>query len=251
MIRALKEERGQERMVAHNATVSNSGHGTPTFGVGLGGTTPESSGEEASSAAARARAHRDKLLAFQRENAQRTRIRDEAADYDMTLTPGATQWMSPVQRAAALKKQQQYLREMEEQNKPEWEKKRTVMSMSIRNGKLVRTYESVKTSSPASKPRPEDQDGEPEDSGTADDADKAEKPRLSNNPLLMDGKLIRPTWKPSEYVKGKGPAEDRQRRNRWRRVQDDNEDNEQWILDGGIRGFSPEDDDGSRHEGGG
>ena len=127
-------------MAIHNTASSHSGTGTPRFG----GTTPEGSGDEGSSAAAKARAHRDKLLAFQRENAQRTTIRDEAADYDMTLTPGTTQWMSPVQRAAALKKQQKYMREMEENNKPEWERKKTVMSMSVKNGKLVKTYEKIK-----------------------------------------------------------------------------------------------------------
>ena len=246
MIRALKEERGQERMTVHNVAVSSSGKGTPTFGVGRGGNTPESSGDEASEAASRARAHRDKLLAYQRENAQRTRIRDDAADYDMTLTSGATQWMSPVQRAMALKKQQQYMREMEEQSKPEWEKKRTVMSMSIRNGKLVRTYESVKTASSVSTQDTEaDQDDEPKAAKQA--ADMADKPRLSDNPLLADGKLIRPTWQPAADAKGKGRADDQRRTNRWRRVQDDDEDNEQWILDGGTHGFS-QGDDGSRAE---
>jgi len=43
--------------------------------------------------------------------------------------------MNPVQRAAALKKQQKYLREVQEANRPEWEKRRTVMSMSIKNRK--------------------------------------------------------------------------------------------------------------------
>ena len=239
MIRALREERGQERMSAHNATTS--GSGTPIFGF-RGGNTPESSGDEASGAAARARAHRDKLLAFQRENAQRTKVHDEAADYDMTLTPGASQWMSPVQRAAALKKQQKYMREMEELNKPEWEKKRTIMSMAVRNGKLVKTYEAVQT--PAAK----DEDAEEEDidelqaEGPSGSADQR-KGAFSNNPLLADGKLLRPIWKAPAGEKGKG-REATSRQAKWRRVQDDEEDNEQWILDGGVHGF----DDGSKHE---
>ena len=108
MIKSLREERGVEKQAQHNTNiaVNRSGASTPRFG----GATPDSgSGDEAQ---LRARQHRDKLLSFQRENAQRTKIHDEAADYDAVLTPGTTQWMSPMQRAAALKKQQAYLREM-------------------------------------------------------------------------------------------------------------------------------------------
>ncbi len=198
--------------------------------------TPESSGDEASTAAAKARAHRDRLLAFQRDNAQRTRVHDEAADFDITFSSGATQWMSPVQRAAALKKQQKYLRELEEANKPEWEKKKTVMSMSIRNGKLVRTYENVRSTVAP----------EADEAGEAVDEDKEEEgpsrsqtgKGLSRNPLLSGGGLTRPIWKAPDDQKGKGKArEPTERRETWRRVQDDNDDNEQWILDGGIHGF--------------
>lgn len=235
MIRALKEERGQERMVAHNTAGIGSGRGTPAFG----GTTPESgnSGDDATSAASRARAHRDKLLGFQRDNAQRTRVHDEAADYDVSLTPGTTQWMSPVQRAAALKKQQQYMREMEEAAKPEYEKRKTIMSMSIKNGKLVKTIQKVNN---PSAPTPEDEEiveEEAKHQPGGESSRTAGGGAFSNNPLLLSGKLIRPLWKAPDE-KGKGKAEETQgRKSFWRRVQDDNEDNEAWILDGGAHGF--------------
>ena len=245
MIRALKEERGQERMVAHNSGAGSSGRGTPVFG----GTTPESgnSGDEVSAAASRARAHRDKLLGYQRENAQRTRVYDEAADYDISLTAGTTQWMSPVQRAAALKKQQQYLREMEEAAKPEYEKRKTIMSMSIKNGKLVKTIQKANTTSA---PAEEDEEVLEE---VADRQPKGDSSRtagggaFSHNPLLASGKLIRPIWKaPDEEGKGTSKEELRpERKSIWRRVQDDNEDNEKWILDGGSHGFG----DKSQEEG--
>lgn len=241
MIRALKDERGQERMAAHNAAASNSGRSTPMIGSGV--ITPESSGDEASQAAAKARAHRDKLLAFQRDNAQRTRVHDEAADYDMSLSPGATQWMSPIQRAAALKKQQKYLRELEEANKPDWEKKKTVMSMSIRDGKLVRTYEKVKSTVSQ-----ETENENPTDENEAETSSRSQMGgRLSQNPLLLGGGLIRPIWKASEDQKEKGRADGAtERRQTWRRVQDDIDDNERWILDGGVHGF----EDASQQEGG-
>jgi hypothetical protein len=252
MIRALKDERGQEKMAAHNASASHSGRGTPAIGSQVA--TPETSGDEASAAAAKARAHRDRLLAFQRENAQRTKVHDEAADFDITGTPGATQWMSPVQRAAALKKQQKYMRELEQANKPEWEKKKTFMSMSIRNGKLVRTYESVQStaSQEAEEAEEVEEAGAVGNQNEGEDASRSAKGKgLSLNPLLAGGGLIRPIWKGQDDGKGTGGGEEKgkgkmreasERRETWRRVQDDNDDNEQWILDGGVYGF----EDGSK-----
>ncbi|KAJ9603332.1 hypothetical protein H2200_012110 [Cladophialophora chaetospira] len=248
MIKELKEERAGEKIVAHNASQSRSGRGTPIFGA----STPDSaSGDEASAAAARARAHRDKLLAFQRENAQRTRVHDEAADFDATLTPGTTQWMSPLQRAAALKKQQRYLRELEEANRPEWEKKRTVMSMSIKNGKLVKTYAHEKAPPLAAESTDQSDDEDVEDTHLNLNTDG--KPgAFSHNPLLASGKLIRPVWKAADGVEvDKGKGRESERKSVWRRVQDDNDDNEQWILDGGLHGFGTETrlmEDGSQQE---
>lgn len=255
MIKSLREERGIEKQVQHNTTIAmnRSGTSTPRFGGGYG--TPDSvgSGDEGE-AAARARQHRDKLLAFQRENTQRTKIHDEAADYDAVLTTGSTQWMTPMQRAAALKKQQAYLREMEEQNRPEWEKKRTVMSLGIgKSGKLVRTYE--KRDAPRMEAKEEEeevavqetQDEEGQHLGSGGTG------AFSQNPLLKGGSLVRPIWKPAgEESKGKEKeTNNRQRKSVWRRVQDDNEDNEQWILDGGLRGYGTETrlmEDGSQQE---
>ncbi|KAJ9635285.1 hypothetical protein H2204_005845 [Knufia peltigerae] len=247
MIKALKEERGIEKMAAHNASQTHSGRGTPAFG----GSTPEAlSGDESSLAATRARAHRDKLLAFQRENAQRTRVYDEASDYDMTLTPGSTQWMSPVQRAAALKRQQQYIREMEEANRPEWEKKKTVMSMSIKNGKLVRTYERQKVSAATEKIDEPVIDADIEHDLADQHLSVGGQGAFSNNPLLASGKLVRPVWRAPEGV-DKGKQREPDRKSVWRRVQDDSEDNERWILDGGLHGYGKETrlmEDGSQQE---
>lgn len=236
MIRALKEERGIEKTATHNAGVigGRSGGATPMFG------SPDVSGDEGSSAASRARAHRDRLLAYQRENAQRTKVHDEASDYDMTLTHGATQWMTPMQRAAALKKQQQYIREMEEANRPEWEKKRTTMSLSVKNGKLVKTFERAKAETPRTEVEEEIAD---EEVGRDEQRQNlGGSGAFSNNPLLKGGMLIRPVWKPKEgeVAGAESEGKKRERKSVWRRVQDDTEDNEQWILDGGLRGYGVE-----------
>jgi hexokinase len=251
MIKALKEERGIEKMAVHNAGQTRSGSGTPIFGA----STPEGgSGDESTSAAARARAHRDKLLAFQRDNAQRTRVHDEAADYDTTLTPGATQWMSPLQRAAALKKQQKYIRELEEANKPEWEKKRTVLSMSIKNGKLVKNYGKSQAATAVLEAEDDKTDDYAVEEQLLDLGTGGKQGAFSNNPLLASGKLIRPIWKPADGGDGsggEGKGRGRTRPSVWRRVQDEDNDNEQWILDGGLHGYNTETrmmEDGSQQE---
>jgi hexokinase len=257
MIRELREERGVEKTLAHNARQGRSGHGTPTFG----GLTPDS-GASGDESVAKARAHRDKLLSFQAQNAQRTKIHDEAADFDMGNSLKGAQWLSPVQRATALKKQQKYLRELEEANKPEWEREKTVVSLGFRGGKLVKTYGKQRAE------RKEAVDGD----GDGDGDDEVEKEgegesarvtasgagKFSNNPLLKVGELIRPIWKPQDEPadgdgkgKGKEEASRRERKSVWRRVQDDHEDNEQWILDGGLRGYGTETrvmEDGSQQE---
>lgn len=268
MIRSLREERGVERTAAHNAGVaySRSGTHTPTphlYSGGAGTRTPDSgaSGDEASLLA---RQHRDKLLNYQSQNAQRTKIHDEAADFDTQIDGGkGMQWMSAVQRAAALKKQQRYMKEMEENSKPEWERTKNVVSLGIKNGKLVKSYgkaprkkvEAVGEDDSEDLDVGEDGEGEAVNGGAAGGSN-AGKGRFSDNPLLKGGGLIRPVWTPRDGAaeeKGKGTEEDstRERKSLWRRVQDDNEDNEPWILDGGLRGYATESrvmEDGSQQE---
>jgi hypothetical protein len=57
---------------------------------------------------------------------------------------------------------------------------------------------------------------------------------FSRNPLASG--LIRPV---AREAKGKDAA--RERKTAWRRVQMDEDDNEQWILDGGVYGGNPGD----------
>ena len=118
------------------------------------------------------------------------------------------------------------------------------MSMSIKNGKLIKTYETVKA--------PSQRDSELEEEENVDDgtstpsvSDGHLQGAFSNNPLLADGKLSRPIWKAPDGEKGKG-REVTTRQSKWRRVQDDDEDNEQWILDGGIHGHNEQYDDGRK-----
>jgi hypothetical protein len=216
MIRELRAERGQEKMRAHNDSVHHSG----------------GPGDSKLDAAV---AHRDKLLSFQAQNAQRTRVLDEAADFE-TPNVASTQWMSPAQRALALKKQQRILREIEEKARPEWEKKTTVMSLDIKSGRVIRTYQSAPAeSSKDGDPEEEDFDAAISAAGEGSTRGNA----FSRNPLLSSGGLARPVWK-GAAGKDTDRAVRREPKQTWRRVQDDNDDNEQWILDGGLYGYGNE-----------
>ena len=184
---------------------------------------------------AQARTHKDKLLAFQAQNARRTHIIDEAADFETPIT-GQSMWASPVERAAQLKRQQKVLREQEWNAKPEYEKRRIVLSVDLVGGKVVRRM--------GERRRSEDEELRDEDEGginvVEDDTPSVAGTgtgAFGKNPLL--GSLIRPIWssKGKEVASSeKTQPQDAKPKHTWRRVQDDADDNEAWILDGGIYG---------------
>ncbi|KAL6231812.1 hypothetical protein BDW75DRAFT_219133 [Aspergillus navahoensis] len=221
MIRELRAERGQEKMRAHNESQHREG------GPGMAAGTSQS---QSTSKLEAAKAHRDKLLHFQAQNAKRTRVVDEAADFE-TPSVASTLWMTPSQRALALKKQQRIMREMEEKARPEWEKKKTIMSLDIKGGRVRKVYQAAPVETPAPA-----EDEETEDPTYDVGRQRSGGEALSHNPLLAAGGLMRPVWKAPEIKEKKG--EPKERKQTWRRVQDDSDDNEQWILDGGLHGYT-------------
>jgi len=243
MVRVLKDERGQAKQAANNAThrraeVSQkprafTGRDFLSSAAASATASPLSSApaseDEGNGKLDKAKEHRDKLLAFQAQNARRTRIHDEAADFDIP-TSGTNMWASPTERAAQLKQQQKVLREMEWNARPDWEKRRVVASIDVVGGKVVRKMAEVE------KPQSDDDDDEQpaEDfvqPKAGSNRDNGGSGAFSQNPLL--GALIRPV---ARADKGKDKAAEKESRSTWRRVQDDNDDNEQWILDGGVYG---------------
>lgn len=221
IIRELRAERGQEKMRVHNEGVQRESSG-PVPG-------------QPSSQLDAAKAHRDKLLQFQAQNARRTRIVDEAADFE-TPNLAATLWMSPAQRALALKKQQRVMREMEDKARPEWEKKKTVMSLDIQGGRVRKVYQSAAADEDfGSSAEAEVEAQAEEDILAEEDGKPGSGQAFSRNPLLAAGGLMRPIWKNPE---GKEVQSRKEKKQTWRRVQDDRDDNEQWILDGGLHGHN-------------
>ncbi|ODQ80955.1 hypothetical protein BABINDRAFT_6819 [Babjeviella inositovora NRRL Y-12698] len=76
------------------------------------------------------------LLNFQSTGAQRTRIIDQASDYDAPATSGSL-WASPLERALQLKKQQRMARKQEEAMATRSGRGKRVMDLTIRDGKAV------------------------------------------------------------------------------------------------------------------
>lgn len=230
MIRSLKEERGKEKMDFNNASHRRAEVASSPRPFAAPST------DAADATLARARQHRDKLLNFQSENARRTHIIDEAADFE-TPTSGQSMWSSTVERAAQLKRQQKVLREQKWNAKPDYEKRRQVVSLDVVNGKVVKRMGQVERPADAT-----EDDGADEvdtvDEVAQNDGERQREGVFSKNPLL--GGLIRPVWKGKGKATGDGDevGEDGENRakNSWRRVQDDNDDNEAWILDGGLYG---------------
>ena len=240
MIDSLRQERGQEKMSLNNAS-----HRRPDLASTPRPFTNPSSGTASPSSSAAeknldlAKQHRDKLLSYQAENARRTHIVDEAADFE-TPTSGLSMWSSPVERAMQLKRQQKVLREQEWNAKPEYEKRRVVVSVDLVGGKVVRRMGEVE------RPRADSGDGVGNEKGADGGESHASEDgggggTFSNNPLL--GSLIRPVWKGKDKDTDmeEEDKENQPRKSTWRRVQDDNDDNEAWILDGGV--FGGQDDE--------
>jgi hypothetical protein len=228
MVRTLREERGKEKMAANNASQKRAEVSTaPKPFSTPRERTPASSNPASDSEGeklAKAKMHRDKLLAFQSQNAKRTRVYDEASDFETPIS-GLSMWASPQERAMQLKRQQKALREQEWNSRPDYEKRKVVASIDLVGGKVVRRMATVE------RPQtPESDEDLPEISQAASSKAPSGGGAFSRNPLL--GSLIRPTIKSDNKGKGK----EREKKQAWRRVQDDNEDNEQWILDGGAYG---------------
>jgi len=232
MISVLRSERGKERLQTNNLTYKRADVAKTPRPFSSRATTPVSSAPTSDSETEKlsaAKQHRDRLLKYQADNARRTRIHDEAADFD-TPESGQSMWATPQERALQLKRQQKVLREQEWSARPEYEKRKMVVSLDVSGGKAVKRMVAVE--------RPVDREmseGEEEIELSAPPLPSQHRSErggtFSRNPLL--GSLIRPVY---DSGGDKGKERLAEKRSTWRRVQDDMDDNEEWILDGGVYG---------------
>ncbi|KAF3902179.1 hypothetical protein ABW21_db0206828 [Orbilia brochopaga] len=263
MRRILRDEQSKEKMNAHNAgqkraeTTKTTAVYASKVNPSAGGTTAYLSGPTPAASAAlnSAMEQRDKLLEYQSSSAKRTRIIDQAADWE-TPDTGVNMWATPQERALQLKEQQRKMREIEWDNKDEWEKRTVVVSIDLKGKRVEKTMRSVE------RPKFETKEIEKEDiSSTASGTDSkfGAAPEgtvgggagtFSQNPLLSKG-LIKPVWQP-EATPDAAPRNGmtvgsefgewgKVLSSGWRRVQDDMADNEDLILDGGRLGAGARD----------
>ncbi|KAI4868033.1 zf-C2HC5-domain-containing protein [Hypoxylon rubiginosum] len=248
MLRELRAERGREKQAADRQA-----HRKPEVSRAPApfskprGVSSADADEAGSEAQAKALEHRDRLLGFQAQNARRTTVRDEAADFDVGGAVagfgggGGNIWATPEDRARELRRQQKVLREMEWNARPDYEKRRQVVSIDLVGGKVVRKMAAIER--PASPEEDEQEERERGGGGPALEEISANRGgrgsggggtggAFSRNPLL--GSLIKPVFE----AKGKGAQLEGRKpgAKRWRRLQDDLDNNEAVILDGGAYG---------------
>ncbi|KAK6510268.1 hypothetical protein TWF481_004985 [Arthrobotrys musiformis] len=246
MRRILRDEQSKEKMNAHNAghrkaettktaAVYASKVNPSAGGVNhLSGPTPASSAPGSSAALASAMEQRDKLLGFQSSSAKRTKIIDQAADWE-TPDSGVNMWATPQERALQLREQQRKMKELEWENRDEWEKRSVVVSIDLKGKRVERRMGAIEK--PKFEVEPEKEDEEEVVPITLTSSGGT----FSKNPLLAKG-LIKPIWRPQKGSEVAAEAGDnlgqweKILRSGWRVVQDDMTDNEALILDGGRLG---------------
>lgn len=227
MIKELREERGKEKMVLDASSHRRAEVSKKPAPFARNADVPAMSPAEA-----KAKEHRDRLLGYQAQNAKRTTVRDEAADFETPITSGTNIWASPTERARQLKKQQKVLAEQEWNARPEYDKRRQVVSIDLVKGKVVKKMAAMER--PVEKESESEEEVEEMPLRDVSGNSAGGGGKFSQNPLL--GGLIKPVWNSG---KGKETATDTpptERKKTWRRVQDDLEDNEAVILDGGAYG---------------
>lgn len=79
----------------------------------------------------------ESLLNFQASGAERTKIIDNASDFEMPNSNSGNMWLSPVERALHLKKQQKQLRKYEENKKSRTGRGNKTVEMVIKDGKVT------------------------------------------------------------------------------------------------------------------
>ncbi|KAF3912428.1 hypothetical protein ABW20_dc0101440 [Dactylellina cionopaga] len=251
MRRILRDEQSKEKMNAHNAGQRKT-ETTKTTAVYASKVNPSAGGHTSagptpaasSSALNSAMEQRDKLLGYQSSSAKRTRIIDQAADWE-TPDTGVNMWATPQERALQLREQQRKMRELEWDTKDEWEKRTVVVSIDLKGKRVERHMAKVE--------RPkfeiEEEKVEQEEEEVPVPVTSGSGGLFSKNPLLAKG-LIKPKWRSENDTEdlrrnGAEPESDfgewgKVLRSGWRRVQDDMADNESLILDGGRLGTSKE-----------
>lgn len=143
-------------------------------------------GSELSNRAAQAQQNLEKLLGYQESGAIGTHIIDQVADFE-TPDQGVSLWASPKEQAEQLHRQQRQLRHQEELRKVRSGKGKKVVSVEIRDGKVVQHVQDVI--------EPDVSEDEHEEEPSANEKRREEKPVTNYfDPASFTEKLIDPKY---------------------------------------------------------
>lgn len=118
------------------------------------------------------------LLHFQDTGAERTRVIDNASDFDMPHLSSGSMWLSPVERALQLKKSQKHQRKLDQQKKQSTGRTKKVVEMVIKDGKVKMVEKYVET------------DEKPEDDAEIEELQDA----LKEEKINEDAAAVQKTW---------------------------------------------------------
>lgn len=91
------------------------------------------------------------LLHYQETGAERSKIIDNAADFEMPSLSSGSMWLSPMERALQLKKQHKKLRAFENEEKSRVGRSNKVVEMVIKDGKMKMVEKTVNVSEESQK----------------------------------------------------------------------------------------------------
>lgn len=167
------------------------------------------------------------LLHFQETGAERTKIIDNASDYLLpNISNSGAIWLSPLERALHLKKQQKQLRKIESTEKDRVGRGDKIVEMVIKNGKVTMVEKTRMHN---------DDEGDPEDPSI-----KELEEQLKSNKKIKENEALQNVWdyeadskkwtKPT-YVSSKNNLLDKNTKIDTGRVQfDNNKDETELVL---------------------
>lgn len=136
------------------------------------------------------------LLNFQATGAERTKIIDNASDFEMPNSSSGNMWLSPVERALHLKKQQKQLRKHDGIKSARSGRGNKTVEMVIKNGKVT-MVEKQTTGNPTEDDGEDDGDMEDLESQIKDDKHKNESDLAKS---IWDYDKYRNKWEKPVYI---------------------------------------------------
>ncbi|KAK9385018.1 hypothetical protein V1515DRAFT_631172 [Lipomyces mesembrius] len=138
LVAELRQERGQLKNEIYNEQskkLTTGGNTRLTYSGSAGG-QPLTTDQAMLPGLDRANDQLSNLLSFQANSVQRTRIIDNASDFDLPGT-GSDRWLTPAERAMQLRKQQRTLKQMEALEAKRNGRGKRVISIDLRGNKVV------------------------------------------------------------------------------------------------------------------